>query len=153
MFLFPSQIMFEKSMAEGSGVLSGLCVSTRGASNGMPCTQPMADSPCSPTAPMEHAGTRWNMLEHGGGAGGLTAARRQSSARCRERSRGCHSFIGARLLYVQMQFGTYFSYIISEKKKRRKKKRRFSLLQQRKCVCPDLTLFFKVLSANEIPQP
>lgn len=35
----------------------------------------MADGPCSPTAPMEHvehAGTRWNMLEHGGGAGGLT---------------------------------------------------------------------------------
>lgn len=40
-----------------------------------------------------------------------------------------------------------------KEKKKEKKKRRFSLLQQRKCVCPDLTLFFKVSSANEIPQP
>lgn len=32
-------------------------------------------------------------------------------------------------------------------------KKQFYLAQQRKCVCPDLTLFFKVSSANEIPQP
>lgn len=34
-----------------------------------------------------------------------------------------------------------------------KKKPWIYLEQKSKCVCPDLTLFFKVSSANEIPQP
>lgn len=47
----------------------------------------------------------------------------------------------------ECSLGTYFSCIIS------KKNPRFYFAQQSKCVCPDLTVFFKVSSANEIPQP
>lgn len=83
----------------------------------------MADGPCSPTAPMEHvehAGTRWNMLEHGGGAGWLTVPQRDTG----RGAGGVNIFIRARLLYVQMQLGTYFSYITSKKKKEKRRKKR-----------------------------
>lgn len=54
---------------------------------------------------------------------------------------------GSTAALLRMQLGTYFSCIIS------KKNPRIYLEQKSKCVCPDLTLFFKVSSANEIPQP